>query len=59
MTKRKPYPAWICFDCGDKWGRRECGIATWHTDTCCICGERRAVTEPRDYGHLKEGWEKA
>lgn len=59
MTKRKPYPAWICSDCGEKWGRRECGVSTWHPDTCSLCGKETMVTEPRDYGHLKEGWEKA
>ena len=59
MTKRKPYPAWICSDCGDKWGRRECHIATWHTDPCGLCGKTTWVTEPRDYGHLKDGWEKS
>ncbi len=52
------YPAWICSPCGSKYGRRECGIATWHTDECDVCGEHRAVTEPRDYGHLKDGWQK-
>lgn len=53
------YPAWICEDCGEEHGRRECGIATWHPDECGICGEYAYVTEPRDYGHLKDGWEKA
>ena len=23
-----------------------------------MCGERGLVTEPRDYGHLKDGWQK-
>ena len=58
MTKRKPYPAWICSDCGEKWGRRECGVSTWHPDTCSLCGNEAMVTEPRDYGHLKDGWQK-
>ena len=53
------YPAWICSDCGNKWGRKECGVATWHPDTCGLCGAKTIVTEPRDYGHLKDGWEKA
>ena len=53
------YPAWVCADCGAKYGRRECNPhATWHPDTCGICGERKPVTEPRDYGHLREGWER-
>ena len=55
------YPAWICADCGERWGRRPAGNphgATWHMGTCDICDEAKAVTEPRDYGHLREGWEK-
>jgi hypothetical protein len=54
----KPYPEWICSPCGRLHGRRECGVTTWHYDPCGICGERTLVTEPRDYGHLKEGWQK-
>jgi len=54
----KYYPPWICADCGAKHGRRECGFATWHDgDKCGICGKEAATTEPRDYGHLKDGWE--
>lgn len=52
------YPAWICYECGEKHGRRECGIATWHPDECGICGKFTNVTEPRDFGHLKDGWQK-
>lgn len=59
MTKLKPYPNWICFECGNKYGRRECGVATWHPSVCGICGKEDIVTEPRDFGHLKDGWEKA
>lgn len=51
------YPAWICADCGKKHGRRPEGnrYATWHMGTCGICGEAVAVTEPRDFMHLKDG----
>lgn len=52
------YPAWICSPCGDKHGRRECGISTWHMGTCGVCGEQAMVSEPRDFGHLKDGWQK-
>lgn len=54
------YPAWICADCGKAHGRRPGGNphgATWHWDTCGICGNEDECTEPRDYGHLKPGWE--
>ena len=50
------YPEWICTECGDKHGRRECGWATWHEGTCGVFGETKAVTGPRKFGHLKENW---
>lgn len=53
----KPYPAWICEACGTKYGNREVGVATWHKNTCGVCGEEAFVTEPRDFGHLRTGWE--
>ena len=43
-------------DCGAKHGNRTPGVATWHEGTCGICGEKKPVTEPRDYGHLKREW---
>lgn len=51
-TESKPYPAWCCDDCGYKHGRRRAGIATWHAGTCDVCGEKKNVTEPRDFGHF-------
>jgi hypothetical protein len=59
---RKPYPEWICDECGRLHGRRPEGNpygATWHIDTCGVCGTGGVeVTECRDFGHLKEGWDK-
>lgn len=52
----RPYPAWICSPCGRKHGRRECGIATFHVDECGVCGQTAMVTEPRDFGHLRDTW---
>jgi len=40
-------------------GNKKCGVATWHKNTCDICGDEASVTEPRDYGHLKDTWIKA
>ena len=51
------YPTWICGDCGTIYGRKPCGVATWHFDKCDVCGEETTVTEPRDFGHLKDGWQ--
>jgi hypothetical protein len=54
------YPQWICRSCGVKHGKRTTTgvIATWHMGKCDICKAEREVTEPRDFGHLKEGWDK-
>ena len=34
-------------------------VCTMHFGTCGICLEERAVTDPRDFGHLKPGWDLA
>jgi rubrerythrin len=56
FRKTPPYPDWICRQCGFSYGRLPDGrlIATYHQDTCGICGKTTSVTEPRDYGHLRE-----
>jgi len=53
----KDYPTWICEICGLKYGRRVAKIATWHGGICGVCGDAAGVTEPRDFGHLRDGWE--
>ena len=50
------YPEWVCCDCGKRYGRRSPTYATWHQGECEICGLTKTVTEPRDFGHLKNGW---
>lgn len=55
----RPYPAVICDDCGTKWGRRTPKECTMWQGTCGLCGRAAVVTETRDYGHLRSGWEKA
>ena len=55
----KDYPVWICRKCGIKYGRGtpENHLSTWHEGQCEVCGEEAvAVTEPRDFGHLKPEW---
>jgi len=56
-NKYTHYPTWICHNCGIKYGKRACGVATWHMDICDVCGKETEVTEPRDFGHLKDGWQ--
>jgi len=50
------YPQWVCMACGEKFGRKDAGLATWHHGVCDICKADADVTEPRDFGHLKQGW---
>lgn len=67
MPKSKNYPSYICHDCGVEWGswyvRSEYvgpphWCSTMHMGVCDLCGKVDiAVTEPRDYGHLKKGWD--
>ena len=60
-------PAWCCLTCGTKFGRWYVSgtytgpvghLATWHPDTCGVCGYGRDVTEPRDFGYLIPAWNK-
>lgn len=55
--QRAKYPAWVCEPCGSKYGHRTPTEATYHAGRCDVCGNSATVTEPRDYGHLKPGWE--
>jgi hypothetical protein len=60
------YPTWICHDCGVKYGAwykkgKYVGptpiCSTMHIGTCGVCDATEvAVTEPRDYGHLRVTW---
>jgi hypothetical protein len=71
MKTHKPLdlqqPDWVCRDCGGQWGLwwdggRYSGpphhCATFHNGRCGVCSKQTGVTEPRDYGGLKEGWHK-
>ena len=50
------YPVVICHVCGMKYGNKQPYIATWYDGKCGVCGKYTAVTEPRDFGHLKGEW---
>jgi len=60
-------PDWVCHDCGQQWGRwYEDGeyfgpkphYATYHIEECGVCRQEKSVTEARDYGFLRRGWDK-
>jgi hypothetical protein len=69
MKRTKPYPAWVCNNCGVKYGAWYQGgsysgpknhCSTNHYGTCGVCGKTNvSVTEPRDYGHLVKEWDVA
>jgi len=50
-------PSQICYDCGLKHGTRKPYSHTVWKETCDICGGVDMVSPPRDFGHLKEGWQ--
>jgi len=52
-NKLKPYPTWVCHSCGTH--ERKCLVlcATYHMGICDVCGERKVVTQPRDFGYPK------
>ena len=56
---RTGYPFWVCRECGTK-AQRWAGtaVSTYHQGTCGVCGELKAVTQPRDFGypvfHMKQ-----
>jgi len=63
----KTQPDWVCDDCGREWGRWWDGgaysgpaphFSTHHIDTCDVCKKTKSVTEARDYGFLRKGWDR-
>ena len=56
----KGYPQYICQSCGSVLGQEpDAPMATWHNGQCDVCHRREiAVTEPRDFGHLRTEWRK-
>ena len=49
------YPPWTCSDCayaaGGHWPDGHVG--TFHHNICPVCGEEKAVSEPRDFRYPK------
>jgi hypothetical protein len=50
----KPYPSWICLDCGQRYGKnpKPTHAMTMHVGRCGICEKDKIVSEPRDFGHV-------
>jgi len=53
MDSLKEYPDWTCDDCAKKYGDKwpEGHLATYRVGTCDVCGKKKFVTQPRDWGH--------
>ena len=45
----------VCASCGNEWGNYIKSCSSWWQDTCDVCGQEKAVTEARDFAHLKKG----
>jgi hypothetical protein len=44
-----------CRDCGSRYGKYSVGCSSTWEGTCEVCGERKGVTEVRDWGYLGKG----
>ena len=47
----------VCKDCGSKYGEYSVGCSSVWEGKCDVCGEKKPVTEARDYGYLNKGIE--
>ena len=45
----------VCSDCGQKYGKYSVGCSSVWEGECGVCGERKPITEVRDYGYLTKG----
>jgi hypothetical protein len=45
----------VCNDCGNRYGKYSVGCSSMSPGTCDVCGQSKAVTEPRDFGYLAKG----
>ena len=57
ITREEGYPNTVCSSCGAKFGNNpRPSFTTWYFGLCDICGCWDSVTQPRDFGHLRENW---
>ena len=42
----------VCSDCGQKYGKYSVGCSSVWEGECGVCGERKPITEVRDYVYL-------
>lgn len=54
MKWRGNYPYWVCRECGLKASKGKCAsISAWHMGICEVCGEKKLITEPKDFFYPK------
>jgi len=62
MTEADAEQPPCCWPCGRRFGRRDgrdgVAVTAWE-GACGVCGERGAVTSPRAWGWLQQGWQDA
>lgn len=58
MNPERTYPRTVCHPCGQRYGKRGTYSvhASFYEGECGVCGAKASVTEPRDFGHLRDGW---
>lgn len=49
-------PPWVCLKCAASRGAHmpEGHVYTAHIDTCGLCGQETTVTEPSDFGRMRD-----
>jgi len=45
----------VCKECGSKYGKYSVGCSSLWEGVCDVCGERKPITEVRDWGYLGKG----
>lgn len=63
MKVIKEYPNWTCAPCGNKHGNKKRKFpsnhtSSWHYGKCDACEKNAFVTEPRDFGHFPNWYNK-
>lgn len=44
-----------CFDCGNKYGQYHNGVSSVWIGKCDVCGEKKSITEARDFSYFVTG----
>ena len=58
LLARLEQAAVTCHDCGKRYGVYSVGCSSTWIGVCGVCGERKGVTETRDYAYFITGRKK-